>query len=54
MPNQPKTPQRTIRLDDELWTAARAKAASEGRTVSDVVREALEAYIAEVSRHQTD
>lgn len=54
MPNQPKTPQRTIRLDDELWIAARSKAASEGRTVSDVVREALEAYIREVSRHQEE
>ena len=54
MPNQPKPPQRTIRLGDELWAAARTKAASEGRTISDVVREALEIYVGKVSRHPDD
>lgn len=53
MPDQPKTPQRTIRIDDELWAAVRAKAMSEGTNVSVVIREALTDYL-EVSRHPTD
>lgn len=44
MPNQPKTPVRTIRVSDELWTAAAAKAEAKGETISDVVRRALLAY----------
>lgn len=45
MPNQPKTPIRGIRVADELWDAARAKAESAGESVSDVVRRALEIYV---------
>lgn len=44
MPNQPKTPNRVIRVDDTLWHAAQAKAAKKGETVSDVVRRALQRY----------
>ncbi|WP_167550868.1 ribbon-helix-helix protein, CopG family [Cryobacterium arcticum] len=44
MPNKPKTPLRSIRISDELWEAAQQNAAAEGRTVSEVVREALERY----------
>jgi predicted DNA binding CopG/RHH family protein len=44
MPNAPKTPTRTIRVSDELWTAVQAKAAEEGVTVTSVVIEALEKY----------
>lgn len=44
-PNAPKTPNRVIRVDDELWRAAQAKAEAEARTVSDVVREALRKYV---------
>ena len=44
-PNQPKTPLRTVRVDDELWQAVQAKAAEEGRTVSDVIRAALRRYL---------
>lgn len=32
------TPQRVIRMTDELWDAAKVKAASEGTTVSEMVR----------------
>lgn len=46
MPNQPKTPLRNIRVSDELWNAVKQKAAAEGRTISDVVRELLEKYVA--------
>jgi predicted DNA binding CopG/RHH family protein len=45
VPNQPKTPLRNVRISDELWNAAKQKAAEEGRTVSDVVRELLQRYV---------
>ena len=45
MPNQPKTPTRVFRIDDQLYFAAMAKAEAEGRTLSDVVREALTLYV---------
>ena len=45
MPNQPKTPSRNVRVPDDLWHAAQAKAAERGETVSDVVRRALERYV---------
>lgn len=45
MPDAPKTPHRTIRVDDELWRAARDKARAEGRTVSDVIRDRLKRYV---------
>ena len=46
-PNQPKTPHRTIRVPDTLWEATKAKAAGEGRTVTDVVVAALKKYVEE-------
>jgi len=45
MPNKPKTPHRTIRIDDTLWKAAQAAAEREGKTVTDVIREALTRYV---------
>lgn len=45
MPNQPKTPTRVFRIGDQLYFAAKAKAEAEGRTLSDVVREALTLYV---------
>jgi len=36
---------RSIRVDDNLWNQAKAKAESEGLTLSDVVREALEKFV---------
>lgn len=44
VPNQPKTPQRSVRVPDEIWQAARERADAEGRSLSEVVREALAAY----------
>jgi len=37
---------RNIRIDDELWEAAKAAAEAEGRTVADVVRAALKRLVA--------
>lgn len=45
MPNKPKTPHRTIRIDDALWTAAQAAAEAEGKTLSEVIRAALTRYV---------
>ena len=44
MPNQPKTPQRTVRVPDEVWDAAKAKATKRGDNLSDVIRRALQQY----------
>ncbi|WP_166804809.1 hypothetical protein [Cryobacterium sp. Sr8] len=45
MPNQPKTPVRGFRIDDALYVAAQEKAKAEGRTLTDVVREALTLFV---------
>jgi hypothetical protein len=45
MPNQPKTPLRNVRVEDELWRKSKEKALMKGETVSDVIRRALERYI---------
>jgi predicted DNA binding CopG/RHH family protein len=46
MPNAPKTPTRTIRVGDELWKEVQKKAALEGVTVTSVIIDALEKYVA--------
>lgn len=46
MPNAPKTPTRTIRVADDLWKTAQAKAASEDVTLTSVIIKSLEAYVA--------
>lgn len=38
---------RTVRVDDELWEAAQAKAARRRESVADVIRRALLAYVEE-------
>lgn len=38
---------RSIRISDELWTAAKTKAESEERSITEVIREALEKYVEE-------
>jgi hypothetical protein len=40
-----ETTPRAIRIPDDLWEAALAKAEENGDTVSDVVRRALERYV---------
>lgn len=48
MPNAPKTPTRTFRVSKELWDAVKEKAAIEGRTVTDVIVEALKKYVGDL------
>lgn len=39
------TPPRSLRVDPALWEAAKAKAASEGRTITDVLVAYLHRYV---------
>lgn len=50
MPNVEKTPRRTVRVEEALWAAAQDAAESEGRTVSDVIRDALTRYVKRASK----
>lgn len=47
MPNQPATPNRTMRIPDDVWQAAKRIAADRGESVTDVVLRALRRYIRE-------
>ncbi len=46
VPNQPKTPSRNVRVDDDLWEAAKKATVADKTTISDVVRDALRDYLA--------
>lgn len=45
VPNAPKTPQRTIRIPDKTWEAAKAAAERRGDNLSEVIRKSLERYV---------
>ena len=47
VPNQPATPNRTIRVPDEVWEAARRKAQDRGETITAVIIRALIRYARE-------
>lgn len=47
MPNQPKTPLRSMRIDDDLWNAVRTKTKREGRSITSVIVLALRSYVTE-------
>lgn len=38
---------RAVRVPDELWNAAHARAQEEGRPLSEIIREALAVYVTE-------
>jgi hypothetical protein len=46
-PEIAKTPLRAIRISDELWGAVAGAATENGETVSDVIRRALNEYVAD-------
>jgi hypothetical protein len=50
MPNQPKTPVHSLRVDDDLWRAAQAKAEAEGRTLTGVIVAYLKRYASTPTR----
>lgn len=54
MPNQPKTPIRGIRIPNELWEQAQRYAATDGITVSEIVRRCLENYVEESQKGGND
>lgn len=45
VPNKPKTPLHSFRVDTALWNAARDLARDNGETIADVLRRALERYV---------
>lgn len=45
MPNAPKTPTRTLRVEDGLWKMVKEKAASEKKTVTQVIIDFLKEYV---------
>jgi hypothetical protein len=45
VPNQEKTPRRTVRVPDEVWLPAKAVAEERGESLSDVIRAGLERYV---------
>jgi hypothetical protein len=45
VPNQPKTPKRSVRVPEELWRAVLEKAHWRGETVTDVIIRALKRYL---------
>lgn len=45
-----ETPRRTVRVPNDLWDAAKAHAAADGATLTDVVVQALVDYLPERDR----
>lgn len=45
VPNMPATPNRTVRVPDDLWFAVMRKAHDNGETVTDVIIRALKRYL---------
>jgi len=45
MPNQPKTPLMAVRVERELQDRLKEIASMQGRTISDVARDALREYV---------
>jgi predicted HicB family RNase H-like nuclease len=45
MPNQWKTPARSVRVRDELWNAAKVAAEERGESISAVLVRALREYV---------
>lgn len=48
------TPVRNVRVAEGLWRAAQAKAAAEGRTLTDVIVTALHRYVSTPAKPPAD
>jgi hypothetical protein len=44
-PNGTRRPPRSVRVDDDLWNAAKVKARERDETISDVIVRALTEYV---------
>ena len=49
-----KTPNRNLRVPDQIWEAALAKARAEGRTLTEVIMTYLRRYISTPPRNRSD
>jgi hypothetical protein len=49
-----KTPNRNLRVPDQIWDAALAKARAEGRTLTEVIMTYLRRYISTPPRSRSD
>jgi hypothetical protein len=45
VPNQPKTPNRVVRIDDQVWRDLGAAADDAGTTRSDLIRQLVNWYL---------
>jgi hypothetical protein len=54
VPNQPKTKNRVLRVEESLWRAAQEKAKAEGRTLTAVIVAYLKRYVATPPRKKAD
>lgn len=44
VPNKPKTPLHSFRVEDELWEAAKSRATERGETLAAALRRFLKRY----------
>ena len=49
-----KTPNRNLRVPEQIWEAALAKARAEGRTLTEVITTYLRRYISKPPRNRPD
>lgn len=54
MPNQPATPNRTLRIPDEVWDEMKRITADRGETITDVTLRAYLRYIREFGEDTDD
>lgn len=52
-PRRPPMRPKSVKVSDELWKAAHAKADERGEVVSEVIRAALERYVNEDNQHNS-
>lgn len=53
-PRTGETPSRNVRVPDGVWNAAKLKAKTEGRTMTDVVVAALHRYASTPAKTEND
>jgi hypothetical protein len=54
VPNKPKTPIHSFRVDDDTWKAAQEKARAEGSNLSAVLQDYLKQYLTTKRRQPKD
>lgn len=54
VPNQPKTPNRTLRIPDEEWAAWKAEADRLGVSLTDFLRATMNNRVKRIARKRAD